>query len=83
MSLVLGGQKMNKSLYLPTRILKVYTKALTGFSHVSSPDGLKNTLFSQDYVTGTVDKAYIPKTKQNQDPSIALVQLKGQPEVTS
>lgn len=51
MSLVLGGQKMNKSLYLPTRILKVYTKALTGFSHVSSPDGLKNTLFSQDYVT--------------------------------
>ena len=29
-------------------ILKVYVEALTGFSHILSPDGL-NTLFSQIY----------------------------------
>lgn len=30
--------------YLPARILKVYVKALTGFSHVYLPDVLNNTL---------------------------------------
>lgn len=41
--LVLGGRKTNRSSHLPARILKVYRKALTGFSHVHHPDGLNNT----------------------------------------
>ena len=32
------------------RILKVYTEALTGFSHVFSPDGLNTTLLSQSCI---------------------------------
>ena len=32
--------------YLSARILKVYGKALTGFSHVYCPDVLNNTLLS-------------------------------------
>lgn len=32
--------------HLPARILKVYAKALTGFSHVYCPDVLNNTLLS-------------------------------------
>ena len=38
--------KMSRSLRQPTGILKVYTKALTGFSHVFNSYGLKNTLLS-------------------------------------
>lgn len=48
--LVLGGCRMSRSPYLPTRILKVYTEAFTGFSHVCHPDGLNNTLLSQGYI---------------------------------
>lgn len=42
MKIVLGDYKVSRSLCRPTRILTVYTKALMGFSHVSSPDGLNN-----------------------------------------
>lgn len=45
--LFLGSHKMSRSSHLPTRILKVYAEALTGFSRIFSPDGLNTTLFSQ------------------------------------
>ena len=48
--LAMGGCKMSSSLHLPPRILKVYTEALTGFSHAYSPDGLNNTILSQSCV---------------------------------
>lgn len=38
---------MSISLHLPTRILKVYVEALTGFSNICHPDGLNATLLSQ------------------------------------
>ena len=46
MSLAWGDGKMSRSLCQPAGILKVYTKALTGFSHVFNSYGLKNTLLS-------------------------------------
>ena len=61
---------MNRSPYLPARILKFYIEALTGFSHVFSPDGLNNTLLSQGHVlerapmVGTVGRTYIPRTRE-------------------
>lgn len=51
--LVLDGYKMSSSLSLPTRILKVYTVALTGFSQVLSPNGLNSSLLSQGDVLQT------------------------------
>lgn len=65
--LVLGGCKMSRSLHLPTRVLRVYIEALMGFSHIQSPDGLNNILFSQGYILemaptmGTVSRTYIPR----------------------
>lgn len=35
---------------LPARTLKIYTEALTGFSHLFSLDGLNNTLFSPGFI---------------------------------
>lgn len=35
---------MKRSLHPPSRILKVYTETLTGFSHIHSPDGLITSL---------------------------------------
>lgn len=67
MRLVLGRHKMNKSPPLPARILKVSIEILTGFSHIRSPDDLKNTLFSRGRVLenssqgGMVDRTYIPR----------------------
>ena len=66
--LVLGNCKMSRSPHPPTRILNVYTEALTGLSHEYCPDDLNNTLLSQACVLemalamGTVGEAYIPKT---------------------
>ena len=37
----------------PARNLTVYTEALTGFSHVFSPDGLNTTLLSQSLLLET------------------------------
>ena len=52
MRLVLGGHEM-RSRHPPVRILKVYTEALTGFSHIYCPDGLSNTWLSQGCVLET------------------------------
>lgn len=40
MRLVLHGHKMRRPPQTPTGIFKVCIEALTGFSHVFSPDGL-------------------------------------------
>lgn len=50
MRFVLGGCETNRLLNLPTRILKVYLEAFTGFSHMYFPDGLHHTLLSQGCV---------------------------------
>lgn len=58
---------LHTRLVLGIRILKVYIEALTGFSHIFSPNGL-NTLLSQDYILelvagmGTVGGTHIPRT---------------------
>ena len=41
--LAFDGCKVNISLHLPTRILKVYIEALTGFGNIFSPDGLNTS----------------------------------------
>ena len=70
MRLVLIGCKMSRSLYPPTRILKVHTEASTGFSHVYCPDGLNNTLLSQGCVLetvstmGRVGEMYMPRSRE-------------------
>ena len=67
MRLVLGGYKTSRSLCPPVRILKVYIAPIMGFSHISSPYGLNNTLLSQGYILktaasmGIVGKMYIPR----------------------
>lgn len=43
---------MNRSPHPPTRILRAYTEALTGFSHAHLPDGLHTTLLSQGCILG-------------------------------
>lgn len=50
MRLVLGSCKINSSLHLPSRILKVFIEALNGLSHIYYPDALNNTLLSQGSV---------------------------------
>ena len=57
-SRLVGGRfnkqrNLHTSPHPPARILKVYTEALPGFSHVFSGDGLNNTLLSQGCVPGT------------------------------
>ena len=57
----------SRSQYLQDRILKVYREALTGFSHVFSPDGLKTTLLPQGCIhetsshLGMWGEMYIPR----------------------
>ena len=64
----MGRYKVNRPPYLPARILKFDIEALLGFSHVVSPDGLNNTLISQDCIletsptTGTMGRIYITRT---------------------
>ena len=81
---------MSRSLYLPTRILKVYVEALTGLSQGSCPGGFNNTLLSQAYVL--VNGSHYGNGGQNihfkdrggsKQPLIAWVQLIGQLTVTS
>lgn len=48
--LVLGNYKTSRSPHPPTRFLKLYIKALTGFNHVHSSDGLNYALLSQGCV---------------------------------
>lgn len=68
MSLALSDHKTSRSLHLPAGILKVYIKALTGFSPVHHQDGLNNALLSQGCVLraassiGKTSKTHILKT---------------------
>lgn len=49
MRFVLNGPKISTP---PPSILKVYTKALPGFSHIYHPDGLSSTLLFQSFILG-------------------------------
>lgn len=77
----MGRYKVNRPPYLPARILKFDIEALLGFSHVVSPDGLNNTLISQDCIletsptTGTMGRIYIPRTWERSPYPMTLVQL--------
>ena len=60
---------LQDKISVPTaEILKAYTEALTGFSHIFSPDGLNNFTLSQGYIfgkaptVGMVGRTYIPRT---------------------
>ena len=45
---VLGGYK-TRSLHVPARILEVYMKTFTRFSHIYQPDGFNSTLIAQGF----------------------------------
>lgn len=90
MRLVSHGCKMNRSLHLPTKILKVYIEALTGLSHVDHPDGLKTTFLCQGCVLGAASgdregKKYTYSKDRGGigEPPITYIQLVGQPVVMS
>jgi len=61
---------MSRSLCLPTRVLKVYTEAFTGFSHIWGTGGLKSMLLFQGYILGIAptmgmgSKMYIPRSAE-------------------
>lgn len=60
--------KISRSLHLPTRILKVYIEALSGFSYIFSPNDFKNPLLPPGSVLETTPsrgmsgRKYIPGT---------------------
>ena len=54
----LGGCKTSRS---PHQILRVYVGPWTGFSQVSGPNGLSNTM-KRAATVGTMDRMYIPTT---------------------
>lgn len=88
--LVLASLKTKRSLYLPTKILKIYVEAFTGFSHVYHPDGLYNTLLSQGCVlqngshcVNDGQKVFSKDGGGSQESLIAQVQLKCQPAIMS
>lgn len=69
------------------RILKDYTEALPGFSHVYPPDGLNSTLPQSRRRSWNTVRMWSECTFQrrggSEGPLIAQVQLRSQPEVTS
>lgn len=82
--IVLGGHKTWGSSNILPRILKVYTEALTGFSHIYCPHGLNN-LFSQGCILETaptielLGRTCIPRTwGRKKEPFIEWVQVLGQ-----
>lgn len=74
-----GVPQTSSSLHLPTRILKVYTVALTGLVTYS----VQGCILEMAPSAGTVGGIYIPKTGGCKEPLIALVHFMGQPKVTS
>lgn len=69
-----AGCKVSRFLHPPTRILKVYIKALTGFSHIHYPEDLNNTLFSQGCILENgshwkLGRTYIPRMGRGQGAS--------------
>ena len=65
--LVLGSHRTNRSPPLSAKVLRVYTEALTGVSHVFSPDGLniwlsQGCIFEMASAVGIVGGANNPRT---------------------
>ena len=67
--LLLGGREMNRYLQPAPRILKVSSKLLAKFSHISSTYGstthycLNTVNLNTAPAVGTMGRTYIPKTK--------------------
>lgn len=78
MRLVLGGQIINRSSHLPTRILKGYVEAFTGYCHLPSRwSQLHFTLSSLCLsIVEIVNRAYIPRTGRRMEFLIAWIQLR-------
>lgn len=70
-----GVPQTSRSLHLPTRILKVYTVALTGLVTYS----VQGCILEMAPSAGTVGGTYIPKTGGCKKPPVALFHLMGQP----
>lgn len=75
---------------MPTSIIKVYIKTLTGFSPVPSPVSLIITLLSQGWILGAVSgsregkqNVHSKDRETHEEPPTAWVQLMGQPAVMS
>lgn len=88
--LILGGHKTSRSLFPPTKTLKVYIEALTGFSHVYHSNGLNNSMSFQGCVLENGSgcgnggqKTYSKDRAGGREPLIAQVQLEGQPTIRS
>ena len=68
--LALGGHKTSWLLHPPAWIIKVYIETLIKFNHIYYPDGLNNTLLSEDCgfeatpTVGTVGRMYIASAEE-------------------
>lgn len=89
MRLVLDFCKMTRFPHPPATIFKIYTEALTGFSHIYHPDGL-NTLLSQACVLENGSScgnsglnAHSKERDGSEGPPVAHTLLPGQIAVTS
>ena len=79
---------MSRSPHLLARILKVYTEALTEFSHIYYPDGLNphyclKAVSSGNFSNGEGKQNIHCKDREGNRSLIAQVQLTGQPPVLS
>ena len=75
---------MSQSPHLSTKILRVYIKSFTAFSHIYHPGGLNNTLLSRGCIlkmaptVGLVGRMHIPGTKEGvEEPLVAWILLIG------
>ena len=88
--LVLSGYKLSQFSHPPARILKIYTGALSGFSHIpSSGSSLNITFLFQGCVLGEAsvgrksERIDIQRTEAGGEPPTAQVQWEDQLMVTS
>ena len=91
--LALGGHKTSWLLHPPAWIIKVYIETLIKFNHIYYPDGLNNTLLSEDCgfeatpTVGTVGRMSLQVQRRVWGATDCRVQLAvhfvGQPVVTN
>lgn len=85
--LVWGRCKMSRSLHPPTRISSVYIEAFTLTCVVqvvsTTPYSVKAMSLKMAPTVGTVGSTHSKDMGGGEEPPIALIQLSGQPTVTS
>lgn len=81
---------LDKQIFaLACQIMTVYTKTLTGFSHIHCHDGFNNILLAQGCILengfhcGNEDRVHIPRTGDQEELPIVQGQLVGQAVFTS